>query len=123
MPKAKKKPISFDTPATKGDLDELAQLTDKYFRRIGARLDDTTTKDDLKQFATKNDLRASEKRILDGVKVLMEIRDSELQEKHEIELARVEGKAEAPAPWKSIPRRLSTVESDVEKIKDHLEIA
>ncbi len=81
------------------------------------------TKEDLKRFATKNDLKESEKRILDGVKAMMEVRDDELQGKHQVELDRVAGKAETPLQWKSIPRRLTTVEMDVEKIKDTLEIS
>lgn len=126
MAKAKRKLVNFQAPATKADVEELALLTDKNFRRIDERTErmeqNMATKEDLKQFATKEDLKSSEKRILDGVKTLMEIRDEELQEKHEIELARVEGKQETPSPWKSIPRRLKTVEMDVEIIKDHLEI-
>lgn len=100
------------------------------------------TKEDLKRFATKEDLRKSEERIkstilgeidkrrsedkkeiLDGVKTMMEVRDEQLQGKHEIELDQVVGKVETPSPWKSIPRRLQTVEIEVEKIKDKLEIA
>lgn len=81
------------------------------------------TKEDVKQFATKNDLKESEKRILNGVKTLMEVRDGELEGKHEIELERVAGETKTPPAWKSIPRRLTTVEMDVEKIKDKLEIS
>lgn len=67
--------------------------------------------------------RQDKKDILDGVKVLMEVRDEELQEKHEIELSYVEGRQDAPAAWKSMPRRLKALEFDMNKVKDRLEIS
>lgn len=109
--------------ATKEDLKHFATKEDLKRFATKEDLKRFATKEDLKQFATKNDLKDSEKRILDGVKTLMEVRDGELEGKHEIELERVAGKAETPPPWKSIPRRLKTVEQDVEKIKDRLEIS
>lgn len=77
-----------------------------------------------KEFVTKGDIkteiRASEKRIIRAVKTMMEIRDEELQGAHEDELDVVAGEKPAPTPWKSIPRRLKTVEQEVEKIKDKI---
>lgn len=77
-----------------------------------------------KEFATKADMKetikASEKRIINAVKTMMEIRDDELQGAPEDELDIVAGEKAAPTPWKSIPRRLKTVEQEVEKIKDKI---
>lgn len=77
-----------------------------------------------KEFATKADLKetikASEKRVIKAMKTMMEIRDEELQGAHEDELDIVAGEKVAPTSWKSIPRRLKTVEEEVEKIKDRI---
>ncbi len=76
----------------------------------------------LERYPTKDDMKsvikASEKRIIKAVKTMMEIRDEELQGAHEDELDIVAGGKVAPTSWKSIPRRLKTVEEEVEKIKD-----
>lgn len=81
----------------------------------------------LKQFATeenmKTAIKASEKRIISAVKTMMEIRDEELQGAHQDELDIVAGEKVAPTPWKSVPRRLQSVETEVDKIKDHLALS
>lgn len=81
----------------------------------------------LKQFATeesmKTAIKASEKRIINAVKTMMEIRDEELQGVHQDELDIVAGEKVAPVGWKSIPRRLQFVETEVTKIKDHLALS
>lgn len=128
MPKPKKKIGGGNAPATKADVenavDKLAQVTERAFQKVVTKdqARQFLAKEDAKRFATKDDLRASEKRILDGVKTLMEVRDAELEGKHEVELERVAGKAETPPAWQSIPRRLKTVETDVDHIKDHLHL-
>lgn len=128
MPKSKRKAAVTSAPATKADvenaIDRLARVTEKAFQKVVTKDEakQFLTKEDAKQFATKKDLQASEKRILDGVKTLMEVRDGELEGKHEVELERVAGKTDTPPAWKPIPRRLKTVEQDVEHIKDHLHL-
>lgn len=81
----------------------------------------------LAEFATeksmKEAIKASEKRIINAVKTMMEIRDEELDGAHQDELDVVAGEKVAPTPWKSIPRRLQSVETEVDKIKDHLALS
>lgn len=111
-------------------------VTEQY---LDERLKQFATKDDIKasekriinsvgqKFVTnesmKEALKSSEKRIINAVKTMMEIRDEELQGAHQDELDTVAGEKIASTPWKSIPRRLQTVETEVTKIKDHLALS
>lgn len=132
------------------DIDDLAIATEKAFQFIQKNMatkedlkqvatkDDLkrfATKEDLKRFATKEDLKELEDRLTakmatkedlketeDRIEAKIENREADLQGVHEDELAGVEGKKEAPVQWKSMPRRLKTVEQDVEKIKDYLHL-
>lgn len=135
MPKRKGK-IDFNAPATKGDLDELAQLTDKNFRRVDKRFDgidkrmgQLSTKESMDKRFDAVDSRFEgiedrvAKRVVNALRADREIERAELEAVHQDELAAVEGKKDAPATWKSMPHRLSKVEQDVEKIKDRLELS
>lgn len=117
MSKPRKRNIGSAKPATKGDIE---QLREDFQSDL---VNHSISKDDAKQFATKEDLKSIKDEIINAMNVRMEVRDSELEGKHEIELEHVAGKTDTPRTWKSIPRRLTTVEMDVEKIKDHLEIS
>lgn len=96
-------------------VDELAQATEKAFQKTATRKDLRAVR---REMATKKDLQEMENRI----KSYFENRDAEIQGAHEDELDTIAEKKEAPAAWKSIPRRLKTVETEVEKIKDHIEL-
>lgn len=137
MKKLRKKDIGSSRLATKGDIEQLREnvhadmvehfVSKEELRETAAKL---ATKEDLKGFATKEDLRTLERRqdqkhqeLLNAFKVHTEHIISETQGAHNDELATVEGNKEAPLKWKSLPRRLTAVEMDVEKIKDHLEIS
>lgn len=146
MSKVRKKISSDDRGvATKKDISDLAISVEKAFRFIMKRMvtkDDLrrfATKEDLKRFATREDVRSDlkdmEDRLTakmatkgdlketeDRIEAKIENREEDLQGAHEDELASVEGKKAAPVQWKSMPRRLKTVEQDVEKIKDHLHL-
>lgn len=134
MPKRKGK-IDFRAPATKGDVDELAQLTDKNFRRvdkrfdgIDRRFDGMASQEEIAKLHTKID-NLEKNREQDKQDIIREFRSSvelqkaDLEGAHQDELAAVEGRKDAPLAWKSMPRRLLKVELDVEKIKDRLEIS
>lgn len=136
MPKKKSKTIDFNAPATKGDVDELAQLTDKYFRRmdkrfdgidqrfegVDKRFDSMVTKKHLDERLDGMEDRVVN-RVVTALRADREIERAELEAVHQDELNAVEGKKDAPVKWKSLPRRVTAVEMDVEKIKDHLEIS
>lgn len=119
MPKKQSKTINFNAPATKGDVDELAQLTDKNFRRMDKRFEGVDKRFD--------GLEGMEDRVVNRVVTALradrELERAELEAVHQDELNAVEGKKDAPVKWKSLPRRVTAVEMDVEKIKDHLEIS
>ena len=99
-------------------------LTKQY---LDEKLKPFATKKDLDKFVTnesmKEAIQTSEKRIINAVKTMMEIRDEELQGAHQDELDIVAGEKVAPTPWKSVPRRLQSVETEVGKIKDHLALS
>lgn len=124
MPKRKKK-VDFNAPATKGDVEELALLSNKNFERMEQNM---PTKEEVTKLHAKID-NLEKKREQDTQDIIREFRSSvelqkaDLEEAHQDELASVEGKKDAPTAWKSIPRRLTSIEMDVEKIKDHLEIS
>ncbi len=106
-------------------IDELAQLTDKNFRRV-----DENTQRIEQNMATKKDLKKLERKqekykkdIIEAFKAYYEAQKADLEAAHRDELVMVEDKSKAPTPWQSMPRRLVAVEMDVEKIKDHLEIS
>lgn len=98
-------------------VDELAQAWAKASRKMA-------TKEDLKQFATKEDMAGMEQRItaniIRAIEGAREKEQADLQELHQDELDIVAGKRRAPAAWKSIPRRLAVVEQELEHVKDDL---
>lgn len=129
MPKPKRKSVGKNTSATKADVenavDELAQTTEKAFQKTHKRLDSLGSKvGSIESKVGKID--GMEDRIVDRVvRAIQADRENEiadLQAGHADELATVEGKKEASPAWKSIPRRLKTVEQDVEHIKDQLHL-
>lgn len=68
-------------------------------------------------------LEENRKQTVADIKAAMEDRDHELQGAHQDELDAMAGSKSAPPQWRSMPRRLTALEMDVEKIKDHLEIS
>lgn len=131
MAKAKKNTIDFNAPATRSDVEDLALLTDKHFRKANKRMDrleqNMVTKEDLKQFATKEDLENSEdsiaEKVANRIQAAWEKREADLEEIHQDQLDIVAGKKAAPRQWRTVPRRLMTAEMDIRKIKDHLRIS
>lgn len=128
MPKPKRK--IKQNHISGADIHQLIEEADKAFKYIYKNM---ATKEDLRQSEAKVDKKREQnkreiiqefnrkrqedkKEIMDGVKAMMEVREEHLQ-------SRVEGKTPAPTPWKSIPRRLKTLEFDMNKVKDHLEIS
>lgn len=137
MRKPKQENIGSDAPATKGDIEQLREdmhadivehtvskqefekgmsAVDKRFDGIDKRFDGVD-----KRFDGIEDRIAN--RVLNELKAYLEQRETDLQGKHEDELDIVAGEKETPPQWKTVPRRLKTVETQVEKIKDHLAIA
>ena len=106
-------------------IDGLAQSVERAFQKMA-------TKEDLKQlekkidgkFATKKDFEGMEQRItaniIRAIEGAWEKERADLQELHQDELDIVAGKRQAPASWKSIPRRLTIVEQGLEHVKDKL---
>lgn len=101
--------------ATKKDLEKFATKED---------LKKFPTEDDPKGFATKKDIEGLGDHVINEVmnqmKAYHELRDAERDALHQDELDIVAGKKDTPPQWKSMPRRLKTVEMEVEKIKDRL---
>lgn len=113
---------------------EMGQMATK--EDLKAIRQEMATKEDLKRFATKQDLEGfAKKEDLDGLgdhvisevmrqmKAYHEQQDAERDAVHQDELDIVAGKKDTPPQWQSMPRRLKTVEMEVEKIKDHLTIS
>lgn len=65
----------------------------------------------------------NKKEIINAFKAETEAQRVDLFGAHKDELDIVAGEKDAPSQWKTIPRRLLTVEMAVGKIKDHLEIS
>lgn len=95
-------------PATKGDIEELRTSQQKIVTRLD-RLE--------KQQEQYKD------EIIHAFKAETEAQRMDLFGSHKDELDIVAGEKDAPSQWKTIPRRLLTVEMAVDKIKDHLEIS
>lgn len=136
MAKKKIKKINFKAPATRGDVEDLALLTNKHFIKANKRMDNMATKQDLnqlvtkdeaRQFVTKNDLAEHARKqeeykeeIINAFKAQTEAQKADIEAAHKDEMAAVEGKVPVPTQWQSIPRRINALEFKVEKIEDKL---
>lgn len=127
MKKSKKADLDH-TSVTKLELrKELRDLEARWERKFDEKLEENRkqTVSDIKaveiRFGTR--LEENRKNIVTDIKAAMEDRNHELQGAHQDELDAMAGKKGAPPQWRSMPRRLTVLEMDVEKIKDHLEIA
>lgn len=118
--KVRKSWIGSKKPATLGDLSQLHEDMSIEFEKTRV-----ATKQDLKDFEKRQDEKQEQYKqdIIREFHSSVELQKADLEGAHQDELASVEGKKDAPVQWKSLPRRLTTVEMDVEKIKDHLEIS
>ncbi|MEK7556368.1 MAG: hypothetical protein AAB538_00135 [Patescibacteria group bacterium] len=96
----KKQPIDFKAPATKGDVEELALLTDKNFRRVERNM---ATKRDIARLEKKKEQYKQD--IISAFKTSTEEQKHDLEAAHQDQLDIVAGKKDAPLQWKSIPRR------------------
>lgn len=134
MRKVKKKHIGSKAVATKGDLEQLREdihvdITTHTVSKqeFEARMGQLVTKDEFEQrmstVSTKKDLEGLEDRVVNRIQAAWEQREADLQEVHEDQLDIIVGKKEAPSQWKTVPRRLKNVETQVEKIKDRLATA
>lgn len=108
MPKTKKRNAGLGKPATKGDIEELRTSQQKIVNHLD--------KMEKQQKQYKDE-------IINAFKAETESQRTDLFGAHKDELDIVTGEKDAPVQWKTIPRRLLTVEMAVDKIKDHLEIS
>lgn len=131
MPK-KKKLINSDEhkPATKGDVYELARMTNSAFQKVVTKEDakQFLTKEDAKQFLTKEDGKnfATKKDVQEVKKDVEEIKDKQDDMQSDIEyLVRsvdklVEAQQVSPThqpAGKNIPQRVTKLEHDVAILK------
>lgn len=121
-------------PATQDDLalwgGELSRRIDTLDNRMGGietRMDGLENRMgsiETQMSGMRDSIDTMEDRIANRVMTMMQAYNEQLmdtlQGKHQDELDIVAGNKDAPASWKSIPRRLTTVEKDVETIKDTL---